>query len=217
MEQCLIFIKHNFRFLWRIIEQMNGLLFSCFYRKKLEKVLPGVFKEFSRPQFTFRKLELYDTQNLYSIIHNQEDTDLRYFHPHEFDINSIKKKNKKKSFLMMGVMNKEEIVGYFFLRFFTNRTCFVGRIIDKSYRGKGIGLTMNNIMYETAWRMGFRCLSTISRDNKDVMRAHARNPSMIVIKGLRHNYLLVEFVRESRRKGFGKREGEKKMDQLYNA
>ena len=55
---------------------------------------------------------------------------------------------------------------------------------------------MNFIMYETAWRMGFRCLSTISRNNIAVMRAHAKNPTMVVLKELSNDYLLVEFVRK---------------------
>ncbi len=99
---------------------------------------------------------------------------------------------------MMGAFNQDKIVGYFFLRFFPNKQCFVGRLIDKEYRGQGIGTVMNNIMYETAWRMKFRCLSTISKNNIAVIRAHAKNPNMNVIKELQNDYLLVEFVRSQR-------------------
>jgi GNAT superfamily N-acetyltransferase len=71
----------------------------------------------------------------------------------------------------------------------------VGRLTDKDYRGIGIGKAMNRIMYETAWRMGFRCLSTISRNNTLVMKAHAENRNMVVLKELAGDYMLVEFVR----------------------
>jgi len=54
---------------------------------------------------------------------------------------------------------------------------------------------MNNIMYNTAWRSGFRCLSTISKNNKLVMRSHANNKALKVLKTLPNDYLLVEFVR----------------------
>jgi hypothetical protein len=97
---------------------------------------------------------------------------------------------------MMGSFDGNKMTGYFFLRFFANKKCFVGRLIDKDYRGRGIGPVMNNIMYETAWRMSFHCLSTISRNNKAVMRAHAKNRTMIVLKELQNDYLLVEFIRE---------------------
>ena len=96
---------------------------------------------------------------------------------------------------MMGAFDKERLAGYFFLRFFASKKCFVGRIIDKPYRGKGIGNIMNHIMYQTAWRMGFRCLSTISKNNHAVIRAHAKNTSMVVLKELQNDYLLVEFVK----------------------
>ena len=55
---------------------------------------------------------------------------------------------------------------------------------------------MNNIMYEISWGMNFHCLSTISKNNKAVMRAHSKNESMIVLKELQNDYLLVEFVRD---------------------
>jgi RimJ/RimL family protein N-acetyltransferase len=97
---------------------------------------------------------------------------------------------------MMGAFDGERMIGYFFLRFFANKKCFVGRIIDKDYRGKGVGLTMNKIMYETAWGMFFRCYSTISNNNKAVIKAHAKNSSMKIRKELANDYLLVEFIRE---------------------
>jgi hypothetical protein len=86
------------------------------------------------------------------------------------------------------------MAGYFFLRFFMNGKCFVGRLIDKDYRGKHIGKVMNRIMYETAWKMNFRCLSTISKNNQFVMRSHADNQKMVVLKDLQNDYLLVEFL-----------------------
>lgn len=85
-------------------------------------------------------------------------------------------------------------MGYFFLRFFWNRKCFVGRLIDEPCEGKGIGRAMNNIMYNIGWRMGFRVMSTISKNNHLVMRSHANNHRMVVLKELADDYLFVEFV-----------------------
>ncbi len=59
---------------------------------------------------------------------------------------------------------------------------------------------MNFIMYETAWRMGFRCLSTISRNNAAVMRAHSGNRSMRILKELNDGYMLVEFIQSDKTK-----------------
>jgi hypothetical protein len=196
MERILIFIKHHFGFLWKFIEWANGVLFSLFYRLKMEKALAAVFDETDKPQFTYRKLVAGDAESLFKLIGSQEEAELRYFHPHDFDLASIQKQFKIGSFLMMGVLDNDKLIGYFFLRFFANKKCFVGRLIDKDYRGKGIGPVMNTIMYETAWKMGFRCLSTISRNNALVMRAHAKNKKMVILKELQNDYLLVEFIRK---------------------
>ena len=135
-----------------------------------------------------------DSRLLFNLINSQPASDLEYFKPHAFDENSIQKQMKKKSFLMMGAFDNDSLVGYFFLRFFANKKCFVGRLIDKKYRGLGIGWIMNDIMYQTAWGMNFRCLSTISKNNNAVINAHLTNRHMIVLKELKNDYLLVEFL-----------------------
>ena len=196
MEKILIFIKHGIPFLWKLIEWINSVSFVLFYQKKMEKVLPQLFIEQEVPPFSYRRLNVLDAEPLFNLIDSQISTDLKFFSPHAFDLHSIIKQFNNKAFLMMGAFDGEEIVGYFFLRFFANKKCFVGRLIDTEYRGKGIGFVMNNIMYETAWRMRFHCLSTISRNNKAVMGAHKKNSSIRVLKELQNDYLLVEFVRE---------------------
>lgn len=158
-------------------------------------VLHEVFGELDPEQVNCRKLEREDADTLYHLIDSQPVTELEYFRPHEFDIDSIKRKLRNDSFLMMGLFCDNSLVGYFFLRFFLNKRCFVGRLIDIKHRGKGLGIIMNRIMYETAWRMNFRCFSTISRKNSSVMRAHSKNSRMVVLKELQNDYLLVEFVR----------------------
>ena len=195
MEKILIYIKHHFNFLWKLIEWGNSLLFSLLYKSALEKVLPSIFQELGNSPFSYRRLQVSDVKDLSDMIQSQEDSDLKYFSPHAFDSSALEKQFHNPAFLMMGAFDKERLAGYFFLRFFASKKCFVGRIIDKPYRGKGIGNIMNHIMYQTAWRMGFRCLSTISKNNHAVIRAHAKNTSMVVLKELQNDYLLVEFVK----------------------
>ncbi|HQP76798.1 MAG TPA: hypothetical protein PL069_05275 [Saprospiraceae bacterium] len=195
MEKLLLFIKHNLSAIWAIIEWGNSVLFTMIYSTTLERILPKVFKEFRHDTYTFRRLIPDDSEQLYELIKEQPVDDLEFFHPHAFDLRSIKKQFNVRAFLMMGVFEGSSMIGYFFLRFFANRKCFVGRLIDKNHRGRGIGDVMNKIMYNIAWRMNFRCLSTISRNNKLVMHSHSRNSHIKVIKELQADYLLVEFVR----------------------
>lgn len=194
MEQLLIFIKHRLGFLWGIIDRINGWIFTMFYGSKLKKILPGVFNEFSDKHFIYRVLREEDIKPLHDLITSQPPDDIKYFSPHKFDMRSLLVQFRKPAFLMMGVFDGEKMIGYFILRFFANKRCFVGRLIDTNYRGKGIGEVMNSIMYDTAWKMHFRCLSTISRNNTAVMRAHAKNGHVVILKELRDDYLLVEFV-----------------------
>ena len=194
MEQILLFIKHNLGFIWIIIERVNDLLFYLLYHKRLDKVAREVFKEIQHHSVVFKRISIAESASLYELIRNQPASDLTYFKPHSLEFKSIVRQTRKPSFLMMGAFINDSLVGYFFLRLFVNRKCFVGRLIDKNYRGHGIGVTMNRIMYEIAWRMKFRCLSTISRNNHAVIKAHSGNRYMSVLKELKDDYLLVEFL-----------------------
>ena len=196
MESILIFIKHHFGFLWKIIEVINDRLFSILNSSRIKKTVPDVIREFSKNK-KVKVLSISDVDDLHKLINSQKSEDLKYFQPHGFDIDSLKKQAAKRSFLMMGIYEGDKLTGYFFLRFFFNGKCFVGRLIDKEHRGKGLGNIMNDIMYNIAWRMNFRCLSTISKHNKAVVGAHKKNSHMKILKELPDDYLLVEFVESS--------------------
>lgn len=197
MERILIFIKHRLHFLWKLIERVNSFSFNLLFGKKMRIAAEKVLRGISGDPIIYRVLNTSDIESLHGLIASQPEEDLRYFNPHGFDKHSLAGQIKNRTFLMMGAFDKDILIGYFFLRFFVNRKCFVGRLIDKSYRGKGVGRTMNNIMYGIAWEMNFRCLSTVSTNNNLVMKAHAGNTSMKILKKLDNDYLLVEFVRNA--------------------
>ncbi len=196
MTKILIYIKHRLPFFWLWIEWSNHFLFNFFYYKKFLKGVNEIIKEHQLPDFNFSILNINHLNKLETLLNKQLKERIQFFNPHRFDYRSIHKMYKNHSFIMMGVFNtNEELVGYFFLRCFWNKKCFVGRLIDKEYEGIGIGRVMNQIMYNIAWQSGFKCLSTISRNNQMVMKSHAKNKTMRILKELPNNYLLVEFVR----------------------
>ena len=155
------------------------------------------FAEFGQDGFDFRPLEASELDELQALIERQEPERLRHFQPHAFDQATLKHMHANPAFLMFGVFSDARMVGYFFLRCFWNRKCFVGRLIDEPFEGQGIGRVMNQIMYHSAWRSGFRCMTTISRHNRAIMRSHQRNPHARIVHELANDYLLVEFHPET--------------------
>jgi len=194
VEKLLLFIKQNLKFLWAVIDSINNAIYGLLFDKTMKRSLNAISNNVDISPYTFKELKASDTNDLYELIKNQKESDLNYFQPHGFDHDSIRGKLKQKAFLMMGIYFEQQLIGYFFLRFFVNKKCFVGRLIDADYRGKGVGLLMNKIMYGIAWNMKFRCLSTISKSNHFIMKAHKKNTTMVVLKELNNNFLLVEFI-----------------------
>ena len=193
----LLFIKHKLPWLWVPIEWLNTRLYVLLHRKRMAAEVDGAFSEFQLDGFEYRPLAPNDMRELEDLLKRQGSERLRYFQPHGFDLDSLRKMQRNPAFLMFGAFRDQVLVGYFFLRCFWNRKCFVGRLIDKDHEGHGIGRVMNQIMYHIAWRSGFRCMTTISRDNKFIMRSHANNPHARVLGPLANGYILVEFVPEA--------------------
>jgi hypothetical protein len=177
-----------------MIEWINAALFRLLHGRTFKRSIKSAIYEFTLQGFAFRLIESGDLPGLKKLTDKQAPGRLDYFNPHKFDLKTLKRTHANPAFIMMGVFEDKEMVGYFFLRCFWNRKCFVGRLIDESYEGKGIGRVMNSIMYNIAWRSGFRCLSTISINNKLVMRSHSSNKTMRILKELDNDYMLVEFL-----------------------
>lgn len=192
--RMLLYVKHHFYYIWQLIEYLNSFLFKLLHGRKFNSLVSSVIQSFDLPGFSFRQLEATELNVLQSLIKKQAPGRLDYFNPHKFDERSLIKAFKNPSFIMMGAFNGPELVGYFFLRCFWNHKCFVGRLIDQPFEGKGIGSVMNSIMYNIGWLSGFRVLSTISRNNQMIMKSHIKNPHMIVLKELDNDFIFVEFV-----------------------
>ena len=197
--RALLFIKHRIPWLWGVVDRVNASLYKVLHRQRMSAEAQCAFAEFRLEGFDFRSLLPGDLDALKNLLERQGEERLRFFRPHDFDRSSLGKMCRNPSFLMFGVFRGQAIVGYFFLRCFWNRKCFVGRLIDKDYERLGIGRIMNQIMYNIAWRSGFRCMTTISRANALVVRSHRSNPHARVLGPLGDGYILVEFVPASSR------------------
>lgn len=152
-------------------------------------------REVSSSNFTFRMLALKDLSALQKLVNSLESENRSFFEPHSFSENALIRQINNKAFFMMGAFQGKQLIGYFFIRAGINRKCFVGRLVHKDYRRKGLGRMMNKIMYEDAWQTGFRVYATFSMDNTFVIESHKKNPFVVHQKSLTGNYILVQFIR----------------------
>lgn len=198
MARLLLFIKHRLPWLWTLVEWLNAALYAGLHRRRMQRQVQRAFDQFTLEGFTFRPLQREALPQLAALLERQGEARVRYFRPHGFDLNSLQRMWASPAFLMFGVWDAQgTLVGYFFLRCFWNRRCFVGRLIDRPSEGQGIGRVMNQIMYHSAWWSGFRCMTTISKHNQDIMRSHRNNPHARIMGELGNDYLLVEFMPEA--------------------
>lgn len=194
MVRILLYIKHNLPGVWKLAEMVNGALFRLLHERRFNVAVRQVLDDSPVSEYTYRLLQPDDLKTLETLLLNQTPERVEYFKPHAFNYKSLLNVYNNPAFFMFGVFKGEDLAGYFFLRCFWSKKCFVGRIIHPDYEGKGIGKEMNRIMYNTGWMTGFRVLSTISRNNKLVIRSHSGNPYMVVLKELKDNYMMVEFL-----------------------
>lgn len=197
MIRLFLFIKEKLPALWRRIEWLNGVVFSILYSGRFRRSQQIAFRNYTLEGCRFREVEISDLPLLSEMILKQGKEELHYFEAHAFDVDSLKKMLRNPSFLMMIVTAGDKPVGYFFLRCLINRECFVGRIVDHDYRGKGIGKVMNEILYNTTWDSGFRCFATVSKKNKLVMAAHKANDRVVFLEDLPDNHILIEFKKQT--------------------
>lgn len=192
--RTLLFVKHRIPWLWEIVDWVNTVLYRALHRKRMQQHVARAFSEFGLDGFEFRSLCQTDLGNLNALIQKQGEERLRYFRPHGFDTESLRRAQANPAFMMFGVLHGSQLVGYFFLRCFWNRKCFVGRLIDRQFEGRGIGRVMNQIMYHGAWWSGFRCMTTVSKHNMAIMRSHRNNVHAHTLSELSSDYLLIEFL-----------------------
>ena len=190
MTAILIFIKHHIPFIWNIIECINSQLFYILYRKRLE----FLGDKYSQSKDSVRILQAEDMVALSEFFNKQPADSFEYFNPHKFDYKSLVKKNKDKSFIMIGVFYNTEIVGYGFLRCFFNGKAFRGKIVDISHQGHGIAKQIGSVLTGMATLMHLRLFATISKDNvKSISSSQAVN-KVRILKELPDNYIYVEYL-----------------------
>lgn len=196
MEKLLIYIKHNFGFLWKVIESINTILINLLYRNKIENTL-GKYKSNVPVKgiFYVRHLNKDDLDVLFEMLNKLDKSVLKFFKPHGFDRVTLQNILNNSGFVKLGYFDgsNNKLVGYFILRLFANKKCFSGRLVHPDYQGKGIGKEMVKILHCSAKQIGFNLYSTISKENMASLNSLKVANDFTVEKELANGFILIKF------------------------
>lgn len=195
MISTLLKIKKRYPQLWNIVENINGIFFLFLYHKRIHACLKQNLEKI-KDNYSYRFLENADLNALQYFFSTQDKDQFKYFKPHNFDMNTLKRLMKNPSFFMMGVFDDKKLIGYFFLRCFINKQCFTGRIIDISYQGRGISKEMGRILLHSAWESKFRVFGTASIENIRSLASYKSIDDFKIISELENGYIYFEYLKE---------------------
>lgn len=186
-------IKDKFGFLWDIVEWGNSAIFGLVHKKEL-KATPDILKDCCNESFMVRMTKPGDAIPLVQFFKEQPEGAFKFFKPHGFDEKSVLKVLKNKAFMTFVIIERDKIVGYFFLRSFINGKCFRGKIVDKNNQGRGIAKLMGRAMTEVSKSLGLRMFGSISPDNNSSMASAKASNDIKILKTLDNGYYYIEFL-----------------------
>lgn len=195
MIRFFIYFKTKFPHLWNIAEVLNGTVINFTYHDLILNNIKGVLENYLNEKYIYRLLNSDDLETLHNFFKNQNHSQFKSFHPHSFDLASLKGILKNKSYFLLGVFDQDDLIGYFFLRCFVNKKSFMGRLVDIKYQGQGISKRMAKILHQSAWSSNLRIFSTISMNNISSLMSQKAVNNYKLIKKLDNEYILLEYIK----------------------
>lgn len=192
MIRRLVNLKHRFPGAWELVEQMNGGLFWLRYRN-LKAPARNVLEKIDVAACRFSLMEKNDLPELQDMLSRQHEDQLKWFHPHGFDLQTLERKFKNPAFLMMKVTDPDgAVIGYFFLRCFFIGRAFAGLIVDAPWQNKGIGTAIWAACADICQKEGIRMQATIAKDNLPSIASCRKGTEAQPVANLEDGYLAVE-------------------------
>ena len=139
-----------------------------------------------------RVADINDVERLVDFFARQPEESYKWFRPHAFDENTLKKLLKRKSYIIYVQEEDGEIIGYAFLRCFINGKCFLGKMVDVNHQGKGVCTKLCAVGMNIAEKIGFRMFESINKENIGSMKASQKACDVIVVKELENGDVLIE-------------------------
>lgn len=182
------FLRDKMPWLWDLVDLLNSFLFDIRYSGKLKKI--NLNEEIA--DYKVLPISKVETDELERFFVEQPEEVFKFFKPHEFDANSLKKLQKNNAFLGYVLKNEKQIVGYVFLRSFFTGKCFRGKIVDYRYRGKGLAKTLGMLANKVAYGIGLRMFATVSPENMASLQSSKAVNEVKIIKIMPNGDYFVE-------------------------
>ena len=196
-------IKDRMSFLWNGIEYCNSMAFAMRYKKKLVGI-DGIVNDGIPFPYSMRTLAESDVPQLVDFFRKQPVDAFRFFNPHKFDLKSIGKIVRNRSFLAFVLLEDSgtgrEIVGYAFMRSFANGSSYRGYMVDAGHRGKGLAKTMGLGLNRVGDALGLKMYKSISPCNRASMKVTQAVCDIEILKTLENgDYLIRCMSKETER------------------
>lgn len=190
------FLRDKLPFIWDLIDLLNSFLFSLRYGRKLKSVEPIVLQQYAQSAgMQIVRMKDIPTNQLVDFFAAQPEDAYTFFKPHGFDMKSLKKLQRNRSFLAYMLMDEGQVAAYCFVRSFFMGKGFRGRMVGMDFRGKGLGTLMNKLMNEVGFGIGLRLFETVSKDNVASYRSALSASNVRVVEELEHNELYLEILK----------------------
>lgn len=190
------FLRDKFPFIWDLIDVLNSVLFSIRYGRKLKSVESEVLRQYAQKSgMEVVRLRDVPTDKIANFFAAQPEDAYTFFKPHGFDVKSLKKLQRNRSFLAYVLMENGQVSAYCFLRSFFMGKGFRGRMVGMDFRGRGLGTLINKMMNDVGFGIGLRLFETVSKDNVASYRSALSASNVRIVEELEHNELYLEILK----------------------
>ena len=179
-------VQQRLPWIWDGVEALNAVLFKAKMQGRMARLKDGCLGE-------ARLVGVEDAEKLAEFFVRQPKESFRWFQPHGFDVKTLRKLMKRKSYIMYVMEENEEIVGYAFLRCFFHGKCFSGKIVDVGHQRKGISTKLTTVGIEIAHQLDLKMFATINKENIGSMKAGMKAGEVIVVRELEGGDRLSEY------------------------
>jgi RimJ/RimL family protein N-acetyltransferase len=190
-------IRKKLPWFWIIVEFINGKCIKILYNNivnNVKKNIDGKKPDKNDFNIVFRSCNTNNAAVISTFLNRLTSDETQWFKPFPFDEHSVCRILQNPGFLFFVATSGSSIVGVFFLRLFFTRKAFLGFVVDKSMRGKGLGTEMIRIQIECCKSLGFSLMSTVSESNISSYKAHLKAGNFQVVERMDNNYMVLKLM-----------------------